>query len=185
MSGEPVSLLRQIRDDVASAHANRRFTSLRSLHGAARLRAVADVTLNSRVLAVALFRGKRALQRRQVPVLPALLDRLAIVLFNVNLGDYTDIGGGLYLPHGNVVVDGLVTIGRNCVIAPWVTIGTNGTVAGPTIGDDVFIGTGAKVLGAIRVGDRAKIGANAVVIDDVPADATVVGVPARRVTSTE
>lgn len=181
MSGEPVSLLRQIQEDVASAHANRRFTSLRALHGVARLRAVADVALHSRVLAVALFRGKRALQRRHVPILPALCDRLAIVLFNVNLGDYTDIGGGLYLPHGNVVVDGLVSIGRNCVIAPWVTIGTNGTVAGPTIGDDVFIGTGAKVLGAIHIGDRAKIGANAVVIDDVPAGATVVGVPARLV----
>jgi serine O-acetyltransferase len=127
---------------------------------------------------VVLFRLKRALQRRHVPVLPALLDRLCIVLFNVNLGDYTDIGGGLYLPHGNVVVDGLVHIGRNCVIAPWVTIGTNGSVAGPHIGDDVFIGTGAQVLGAIRVGDRARIGANAVVLADVPPETSVVGVPA-------
>ena len=72
-------------------------------------------------------------------------------------------------------------IGRNCVIAPWVTIGTNGSVAGPHIGDDVFIGTGAKVLGAIHVGDRVRIGANAVVIEDVPPDTTVVGIPARPV----
>jgi serine O-acetyltransferase len=111
--------------------------------------------------------------------LPAVLDRLCIIGWNVNLGNYTEIGGGLYLPHGNVVVDGLVSIGRNCVIAPWVTIGTNGSVAGPRIGDDVFIGTGAKVLGAISVGDGAKIGANAVVLIDVPAGATVVGIPAR------
>lgn len=172
---------REIAEDVRSAHFNRRFTSLRSLHRVQRAWAMVDVALNSRVLAVALFRCKRRLQRAHVPVAPALLDRLCIVFWNVNLGNYTDIGGGLYLPHGNVVVDGMVRIGRNCVIAPWVTIGTNGTVAGPTIGDDVFIGTGAKVLGAIRVGNRAKIGANAVVIDDVPDDTTVVGIPARPV----
>ena len=115
--------------------------------------------------------------------MPALLDRLCIVFWNVNLGNYTEIGGGLYLPHGNVVVDGLVSIGRNCVIAPWVTVGTNGSVVGPTIGGGVFIGTGAKVLGPITVGDRARIGANAVVLDDVPPDTTVVGIPARPVRS--
>ena len=172
---------RELAEDIASAHFNRQFTSLRSLPAPARIGAVLDVLLSSRVLAIALFRCKRALQRRRVPLLPALLDRTCVVLFNVNLGNYTDIGGGLYLPHGNVVVDGLVRIGRNCVIAPWVTIGTNGSVAGPQIGDDVFIGTGAKVLGAIRVGDRAKIGANAVVLQDVPAETTVVGIPAKPV----
>ncbi|MGD9891603.1 MAG: serine O-acetyltransferase [Dehalococcoidia bacterium] len=168
-------------EDVGSTHFNRRFTSLRSLRGRARLHALADVVLNTRILAVVMFRSKRALQRRHVPVLPSLLDRACILFFNVNLGNYTDIGGGLYLPHGNVVVDGMVSIGRNCVIAPWVTIGTNGTVAGPQIGNDVFIGTGAKVLGAIHVGDRARIGANAVVIENVPPDTTVVGIPAKPV----
>ena len=172
---------RQVAEDVGSAHYNRRFRALRSLHGARRVWAVIDVICNSRLLAIVLFRCKRELQRRRVPFLPAALDRLCIVGWNVNLGNYTDIGGGLYLPHGNVVVDGLVSIGRNCVIAPWVTIGTNGSVAGPRIGDNVFIGTGAKVLGAITVGDGAKIGANAVVLDDVAPGATVVGIPAREV----
>ncbi len=172
---------RELTEDIASAHFNRHFTSLRALSPPARVRAVLDVLVSSRVPAMALFRGKRALQRRRVPVLPALLDRTCVLLFNVNLGNYTEIGGGLYLPHGNVVVDGLVQIGRNCVIAPWVTIGTNGSVAGPQIGDGVFIGTGAKVLGAITVGERARIGANAVVVDDVPPDTTVVGIPARPV----
>lgn len=172
---------REIEQDIRGAHFNRRFTSLREQSRVRRVLAVADVFLNSRLIAVVLFRLKRRLQRLHVPVFPALLDRLCILGFNVNLGDYTDIGGGLYLPHGNVVVDGLVCIGRNCVIAPWVTIGTNGTVAGPHIGDNVFIGTGAKVLGAIRIGDGARIGANAVVIDDVPPGTTVVGIPARPV----
>jgi serine O-acetyltransferase len=175
------SVWRQVAEDVGSAHFNRHFTSLRALQGPAKLLAIADVLVSTRVLAIGMFRCKRALQRRRVPVLPPLLDRACVLFYNVNLGNYTDIGGGLYLPHGNVVVDGMVSIGRNCVIAPWVTIGTNGSVAGPRIGDDVFIGTGAKILGGIRVGDRAKIGANAVVLSDVPDGATVVGIPARRV----
>ena len=172
---------REIQEDIRGAHFNRRFTSLREQSRSRRVLAVVDVILNSRLIAVVLFRLKRRLQRLHVPVIPALLDRLCILGFNVNLGSYTDIGGGLYLPHGNVVVDGLVRIGRNCVIAPWVTVGTNGSVAGPHIGDNVFIGTGAKVLGAIRIGDGVRIGANAVVLDDVPPGTTVVGIPARPV----
>lgn len=148
---------------------------------AGRLLAVADVLAQSRLIGIALFRAKRAAQRRHIPILPTVLDRLCIVLFSINLGDYTDIGGGLYLPHGNVVVDGMVRIGRNCIIGPWVTVGTRGSVAGPRIGDDVFIGTGAKVLGAITIGDGARIGANAVVLHDVPAGTTVTGIPAHAI----
>lgn len=139
----------------------------------------AGLTVKSRILAVVLFRLKRWLRRHHVPVLPAFCDRLSILGWNVCLGDHTEIGPGLYLPHGNVVVDGIVRIGARCVIAPWVTIGVNGSVAGPTIGDNVFIGTGAKVLGGIRVGNNVRIGAGAVVLSDVPDGATVVGVPAR------
>ncbi len=139
----------------------------------------AGLLVRSRVLGVALFRLKQWLRRRHVPVLPAVCDRLAILIWDVNIGNHTEIGPGLYLPHGYVVIDGIVRIGRQCVIAPWVTIGVNGSVAGPTIGDNVFIGTGAKVLGGIRVGDNVRIGANAVVLDDVPDGATVVGIPAR------
>ena len=81
-------------------------------------------------------------------------------------------------------------IGRDCVFSPGVTIGLSGRrrnvfdVRGPTIGDRVFIGTGAKVLGPITIGDDVRIGANSVVIDDVPAGATVVGTPARVVHAT-
>ena len=102
----------------------------------------------------------------------------------------SDRAAGLIIPHGNVVVDGVVRIGRDCVINPWVTIGLNrrrGTPGfsprGPIIGDRVFIGSGARVLGAITIGNDVRIGANAVVIDDVPEGATVVGVPAKVVQS--
>ena len=70
-------------------------------------------------------------------------------------------------------------IGRNCSIIAAVTLGLRNDHTFPSIGDDVFIGAGARVLGGIRIGDGARIGANAVVINDVPAGATAVGVPAR------
>jgi serine O-acetyltransferase len=77
------------------------------------------------------------------------------------------------------VIDGVTSIGENVRIAPFVTIGLRqGRLQGPTIGSNVAIGTGAKVLGAVTIGDGAQIGANAVVITDVPARAIAVGVPA-------
>jgi serine O-acetyltransferase len=91
----------------------------------------------------------------------------------------------LFIPHGYVVIDGPVTIGSDCVINPWVTIGLSGSrrwgfdQRGPIIGDRVHVGTGSKVLGPITIGDDVRIGANSVVIDDVPSGATVVGAPAR------
>ncbi len=68
---------------------------------------------------------------------------------------------------------------RAFVISPWTTSGRRGTVQGPTLEPNVRIGTGAKVLGPVRIGTGAQIGANAVVVNDVPTEATVVGVPAR------
>ena len=89
------------------------------------------------------------------------------------------------MTHGNVVIDGRTRIGKHCQINPWVTIGLSNSrklgfsADGPTIGDEVHIGTGAKILGPVTIGDHARIGANAVVVHDVPANTTVVGAPAR------
>jgi len=136
-------------------------------------------------LPVALFRIRDRLVRWNVPLLPYLCELLSGGIWGVSIGRYVEVGPGLIIPHGHLIVDGAVKIGRDCVINPWVTIGLSNSrrwgfrYQGPTIGDRVFIGTGAKVLGPITVGDGALIGANAVVIDDVPAGATVVGVPAR------
>jgi serine O-acetyltransferase len=78
------------------------------------------------------------------------------------------------------VIDGFTEIASGVVISPFVTIGLRaGNLQGPTIGPNVNIGTGAKVIGPVQVGDGAKIGANAVVVDDVPPGATAVGAPAR------
>ncbi len=90
------------------------------------------------------------------------------------------IGGGLLLPHPNgVVIHPEAHIGVNCLIFQQVTIGTAGANRAPVIGDHVDIGAGAKLLGGIHVGHHAKIGANAVVLIDVPTSRTAVGVPAK------
>jgi serine O-acetyltransferase len=131
-------------------------------------------------LALALYRLKAALQARGVPWLPRVAHRLAMIVAQVSIGDPVVIAPGVYVIHGQIVIDGLVDIAEGVVIAPFVTIGLRaGDVRGATIERDVSIGTGAKVIGPVRIGAGATVGANAVVVDDVPAGATVVGVPAR------
>lgn len=90
-----------------------------------------------------------------------------------------DIGPGLYIQHGFATIISARRIGRDAWINQQVTIGYANRDDAPTLGDGVTISAGAKVIGAVHVGDRSKVGANAVVVKDVPADVTVVGVPAR------
>ena len=131
-------------------------------------------------LAHALYRAKARLQARGVPVIPRLLHKLAMASAQVSIGDPVVMHPGVYIIHGQIVVDGLVEIGSGTVIAPFVTIGLRaGNVQGATIEANVNIGTGAKVIGGVRIGEGATVGANAVVVDDVPPGATVVGAPAR------
>ena len=131
-------------------------------------------------LAQALYRLKASLQRRGVPLLPRIAHRLAMVVAQISIGDPVVVAPGVHLIHGQVVIDGVIEIHEGVVIAPFVTIGLRaGDVRGATIERDVNIGTGAKVIGPVRIGAGATIGANAVVVDDVPAGATVVGAPAR------
>jgi serine O-acetyltransferase len=130
-----------------------------------------------------LYRAKARMQARGIPLLPRLAHRLAISQGQVVIGDPVVVSPGVYLLHGQVVIDGLTEIGTGVTIAPFVTIGLRqGEIVGPTVGDHVSIGTGAKVLGNLRVGDGAQIGANAVVIADVEPGATVVGVHAAAAT---
>jgi serine O-acetyltransferase len=132
--------------------------------------------------AQALYRAKAALQACGVPVLPQLAHRLAMVLAQVSIGDPVVVGPGLYLVHGQVVIDGIVEIAEDVVISPWVTIGLRaGDPRGATIERGASLGTGAKVIGPVRIGAGAVVGANAVVVDDVAAGSTVVGAPARPV----
>jgi len=96
------------------------------------------------------------------------------------------IGKGVFIDHGTGVVIGeTAEVGDNCTIYQGVTLGGTGKDKGkrhPTIGNNVMIGSGAKVLGPFTVGDNSKIAANAVVLSEVPPNSTCVGVPARVVT---
>ena len=93
----------------------------------------------------------------------------------------SEIGPGLFIQHGFATIIAARSIGANCWINQQVTIGFDRPGERPTIGNGVSIFAGAKVLGNLHVGDNARIGANAVVLADVPADHTAVGIPARHI----
>jgi serine O-acetyltransferase len=130
--------------------------------------------------AQALYRLKTMLQVRGVPVLPRFAHKLAMTLAQVSIGDPVIVQPGVYIVHGQIVIDGLVEISPGAVLSPWITIGLRfGNIEGPTLERDVTVGTGAKVIGPVRIGAGASIGANAVVVSDVAPGTTVVGTPAR------
>jgi serine O-acetyltransferase len=156
----------------------RRFPS----RGEAMLHAVRLSVVTDAFLALVCYRAKAACQARRIPVIPRILHRLAVMIGQVAIGDPVVIQPGVYLPHGQVVIDGIVEVGHDVAVLPFVTIGLRaGSVEGPTIDRGATIGTGAKVLGPLRVGVGARVGANAVVISDVPDGSTVIGVPAKSV----
>lgn len=134
-------------------------------------------------LALAAYRLKARLQALGIPVLPWLAHRLAIVSGQISIADTAVVHPGVFIPNGGVVVSGLAEIHPGAILLPWVTLGPiGGGVRGPTIGPLAQIGSGAKVMGEVEVGASARVGTNAVVLNDVPPNTTVVGMPARPVT---
>lgn len=115
--------------------------------------------------------------------LARLISQLARHLTGIEIHPGAKIGNRLFIDHGMGIVFGETTeIGDNCTIYHGVTLGGTGKDQGkrhPTIGNNVLLSTGSKVLGPFKVGDGARIAANAVVLKEVPEDATAVGVPAR------
>jgi serine O-acetyltransferase len=113
----------------------------------------------------------------------ALLLHRSSVRYGISISRDTKIGTGFYIGHfGGIVVNTDVVIGDNCNISQGVTLGqvNRGPNAGcPVIGNNVFIGPGAKVIGRIHIGNHVAIGANAVVVADVPDNVAVGGIPAR------
>ncbi len=169
---------------VADAQITARFRGERGATSGSRLATACELVrlawVSDAFLAQALYRLKAAAQAAGVPLVDRVAHRLAMALAQVSIGDPVLVHPGVYIVHGQVVVDGLVEIHPGVTIAPWVTIGLRaGDLRGPTIGPGVSIGTGAKLIGPVTIGAGATIGANAVVVDDVPPGATVVGAPAR------
>ena len=112
-----------------------------------------------------------------------LISQNALKRTGIEIHTGATIGKGLFIDHGSGVVIGETTeIGDNCTIYQNVTLGGTGKDTGkrhPTLGNNVMVGSGARVLGPFKVGDNAKIAANAVVLSEVPPNSTAVGVPAR------
>jgi serine O-acetyltransferase len=122
------------------------------------------------------------LWKHKIPVIPRVLSVLNRLIFATQLPAATRLGKGVRLNYSGLgtVIHARAVIGNNVEIGPGVVIGGRSKLYEvPVIEDDVQIGVGAKVLGPIRVGRGAVIGANAVVLHDVPAGAVVVGIPAR------
>jgi len=161
----------------------RDFARLRAVKGRGFVAALADALLfDSGFQALLAYRIGHALLGWRVPVLPAACRRWAIAACGVDILPRAEIGGGAIVAHGlGLVVGGRTVIGLDCTLLHGVTLGEVrfDELDCPTVGDRVTIGAGAMVLGGIAIGDGATIGAGAVVLADVPAGATVAGVPAR------
>ena len=133
--------------------------------------------------AIWLHRVANYLFRKGVPGLPRAISMFARFLTGIEIHQGASVGHGFFIDHGMGVVIGETTeIGDNVTLFQGVTLGGTGKERGkrhPTIKDNVVIATGASVLGAITVGENARVGAGAVVLQDVPPNCTVVGVPGR------
>lgn len=133
--------------------------------------------------AIILYRAAHWLWVKGVPILPRFISHIGRFLTGIEIHPGAGIGTGFFIDHGMGVVIGETTIiGNNVTLFQGVTLGGTGKEKGkrhPTLGNNIVVGVGAKVLGNITIGDNVKIGANAVVLEPVPSDATVVGVPGR------
>ncbi len=151
------------------------------LYESDRRAAVLKVLLTDGTAAMILYRFMQASRRWRLSPLEMIFNKLIGIFGGCIIGRGAEFGPGLVLIHSiGIVINGQVRGGERVHIEHQVTIGANRRQS-PILGDDVFIGAGAKIIGAVNIGDRAKIGANAVVLHDVPSGETAVGVPARLV----
>lgn len=131
------------------------------------------------------YRISHFLYTKKLFFLARLISQIARFITGIEIHPGAKIGKGLVIDHGmGVVIGETAEIGDNVLLYHGVTLGGTGKDKGkrhPTIGDNVIIGSGAKVLGAIFIGSNAKIGANSVVLKDVPEGATAVGIPAKNI----
>jgi serine O-acetyltransferase len=163
----------ELRRDVAAAHA--RDPAARGVSSLEVLAAWPGVQ------ALLAHRVAHALAEQGVPAAPRLLALFSRSFTNIEIHPSAQIGDGLFIDHGTGVVIGeTAEVGDNVTMYQGVTLGGTGFATGkrhPTVERNVTIGSGAKLLGPITIGHGAKIGANSVVIHDVPPNSTVVGVP--------
>jgi serine O-acetyltransferase len=146
-----------------------------SLHNIAR-----SVFLTDSFPVMVMTRAREAARRYHIPLLNRTLRKVQMAMYGVEVGRDVELDAGVYFVHTlGTVVGGTSRLGKRVRLMGANTIGSAKDNGCPVIEDDVEIGCGARVLGAVHIGRGAKIGANAVVLCDVPAGATAVGVPAR------
>ena len=139
--------------------------------------------LYSGLHALIMYRISHALHKKGMKFSARAVSQIAKFLTGIEIHPGATIGKGLFIDHGSGVVIGeTAIIGNNCTIYQGVTLGGTGKETGkrhPTLGDNVLIGAGAKLLGNFTVGSNTKIAAGAVVLGDVPENSTAVGIPAK------
>jgi len=133
--------------------------------------------------ALCLHRLAHWLHSRRVAFIPRLISHLGRFLTGIEIHPGAEIGKGVFIDHGmGVVIGETAIVGDYTLIYQGVTLGGTGKESGkrhPTVGKNVVVGAGAKVLGNLQIGDRVRIGAGSIVLRNVPSDCTVVGVPGR------
>lgn len=133
--------------------------------------------------ALVLHRVAHGLHRLKLPVIPRLVSHLSRFLTGIEIHPGATIGAGVFIDHGmGVVIGETAIVGSYSLIYQGVTLGGTGKQSGkrhPTLGENVVVGAGAKVLGNLDIGSNVRIGAGSVVLRDVPPDCTVVGIPGR------
>lgn len=141
------------------------------------------IMLNSGLHAIFWYRVAHAMKNAGIPFLPSFIMVCVRLICGIEIHPSAKLGPGFFIDHGTGVVIGeTAEAGEDCLIYQGVTLGGTGKQQGkrhPTLGNHVVVGAGAKILGAIRIGDYVKIGANSVVLKDVPDHSIVVGVPGR------
>ena len=148
--------------------------------------AIVQLTANNGFRAVVFYRAANWFHRRRIPLVPGILTSISLCLTGAEILPQAEIGPGLVVKHpGGIVVGAGTVIGSRCTILQNVTLGEkldeSGDHAYPTVGSGVTLCAGAVIVGNVRVGDGATVGANSVVLSDVPDGATVVGAPARQI----
>ncbi len=158
-------------------------------HGIEKLKRLLYLFTTQEFYAVVIFRYGKYVQKVRIPIVGLIL-RIIYFILNKLIAEIcagvlmdlgSEIGKGFHLGHfGGIYIK--ATIGENCTVAQQAVIGYKGGFSGgevPTLGNNVFVGSGAKIIGSVKIGNNVKIGANAVVLTDIPDNSTAVGIPAK------
>ena len=178
---QPGLLARLVNDAVELARVAERLEGKKARGQKPDLRSVArQVLTTDSFQLLALWRLRERARALHIPGMNHLLRRTMSAVYGLEIGNAVTLGYGVDFVHPvGVVIGGNAKVGNRVKFMGSNTVGTAKENGHPIIADDVIVGAGARILGPVRIGARAVIGANSVVLDDVPADAVVVGIPAR------